>query len=148
MKHAKIIWICIVAIALLSIVPISIFRMTVGYRSITKAIEDFDFADVSQVLVYEGDWPKGNPRIVEDMGKIGLLIESLKTGEKYFPNHDKHNGFERVVIVQPQNLEFRVYQRTGDDHSVIIHLGESTSDSSWRSFGHMRCPLSSAWTEL
>ena len=122
--------------------------MLLRHRSVVSAIEKLESRDVDRILVYDGDWPRVEPRVVNDTEKITLLIKSLKTGKRYFPNHDRSNGFERVVFIEPQHLQFRVYQREGDSNSVIVGLGEWKGDSSYRSFGDIQCTLPTAWTDL
>ncbi|MGI9241115.1 MAG: hypothetical protein ACR2RV_09950 [Verrucomicrobiales bacterium] len=148
MKRARLVWTVLIVAALIPVLWIAVSQLLIKHRSILATIERLDSSDVERVLVYEGDWPKGEPRIVEDGEKIKWLVDSLKTGRRYFPNHDRKNGFERVVIVEPQHLQFRVYQREGDSNSMIVGLGEWKSASRYRSFGDIQCALPTAWTEL
>jgi hypothetical protein len=148
MKRAKLISIVLIVASLLPLAWIGVSQLLLRHRSIVIAIEMLESKDVERVLVYDGDWPRGTARVVEDTEKIKLLIESLKTGERHFSNHDRNNGFERVVFIEPQHLQFRVYQRVGDSSSVIVGLGEWKGASSYRSFGDIQCALPTAWTEL
>jgi hypothetical protein len=148
MKRTKLIRIGLIVASLLPLAWIVVDQILLKHRAIVIAIEKLESKDVERVLVYDGDWPSGTPRVVEDAEKIKLLIESLKTGARYFPNHDRNNGFERVVFIEPQHLQFRVYQRVGDSSSVIVGLGEWKGASSYRSFGDIQCALPTAWTEL
>ena len=147
MKRSRLIKIFVALAIVVPIVWIAVSQQ-MEYRSTLRAIEKLASTDVERVLVYEGEWPKGASRTVEDPEKITLLVTSLKSGKKYSPNHDQHNGFERVVILEPQQLQFRVYQKKGDPNHVIVGLGEWTSETSYRSFGHIECVLPKAWIEL
>ncbi len=147
-KRAKLILIVLIVTSLLPGVWIGVSQILLKHRSVVSAIEKLESRDVDRVLVYDGDWPRGIARVVEDTEKIEMLIISLKTGKRYFPNHDRNNGFERVVFIEPQHLQFRVYQREGDSSSVIVGLGEWKGDSSYRSFGYIQCALPEAWIDL
>lgn len=127
---------------------VTIYQHVFKFREVVEQIQSLQVGDVKQVNVYEGDWPKGEPRVVTDSAKIENLIVSLKAGERYFANHDKNNGFERVVIFQPQNLQLRIYQREGDDSGVIVGIGEWVRESSYRSFGSVHCESVGAWLDF
>ena len=149
MKRNK--WIAIFGkIAFFLMTFVIIWQLGFEHHKVVKAIDKLTPADVEKVLVYESDSPRGAFRVVEEAGRIKELVASLKSGKRYSPNHDRSNGFQRAVILEPQNLQFQVYQRDDEDNAVIVGLGEWNKDGFFRyqSFGYIRCQNPSAWKQL
>jgi len=138
----------VVASAIFPIVFVGLSQHGSDHRKVLKAIQGLDAREIKELHVYSDDWPRGSPSIIVDQEKISLLLASLKSGKRYFANHDQDNGFRRVVFLEPQHLQFSVYQKEGDTGAVIVGLGELTGETHYRSFGDIRCILPSAWKNL
>ena len=138
-------------IAIMVVVGVIFIGQERNFRRVQNDIEALQVEGVDHLIVYEGDWPRDRPRTVYDRAKIALVLESLRTGNSYSPSHDRHNGFERFVIIEPQGIELSIYQKIDDDSAVIVSLGDWDwhDTSAHRShYGYLRCKLPEAWKDL
>jgi hypothetical protein len=117
-------------------------------RSVLQVVAALKPDDVRSLVVYNEDWPGGEPRVVVDQAKIAALLVSLKAGERYSPAHDQQNGFERFIILKPQNIALGVYQKGEVKSAVIVKPGYWRGDQDYSTYGHLRCPNPDAWKSL
>lgn len=135
--------------ALLAVVLIVVMLMQSMARSRTlAAIKQLEAKQVNHLLVFDRNWPSGDARDVTDPEKITALIACLKLGVAYTANHDRQNGFERVIFIEPDLLQIGVYQKIGDDASVIVSLGKWKGETSYVHYGYLQCPADPFWKEL
>ncbi|MGY8643995.1 MAG: hypothetical protein ACKVJU_23235 [Verrucomicrobiales bacterium] len=135
-----------VVLAVAVIVVISI-QATARSRTVA-AIKKLEATQVDHLMVFDRDWPSGDSRDVTDPEKISALIACLKLGVDYTANHDRQNGFERVIFIEPDLLKIGVYQKIGDNESVIVKLGKWKGETSYVHYGYLRCPADPVWKEL
>ncbi len=137
-----------IAILLGAVVLVITLWQQVRLSQIQGKISALDAGDVSSLVVYEENWPQGEPRVVRDREKIGTILASLKSGKSYSSSHDQQNGFERFVILKPQGIVVSVYQKQGDDSAMIVTPGYRNGDGSHSAYGHIRCIDPAAWKDL
>lgn len=122
----------------LTVVLSTLCVQAVQFKQVRRDIAGLTCADVRDLLVFDGAYPDGSPRKVSDPDTITMVLSSLQVGSQYRPSHDQHNGFERCIVLEPHDLTLNVYQREGEENSVIVGVGS----------GYLRCPDADAWKKL
>lgn len=117
-------------------------------QNIQDAVVALNQKDVASLLVYDESWPRGEPRLVADREKIDSMMASLRSGNTYFPSHDQQNGFERFIILKPQNIALSVYQKGEENSVIIVKPGYWRSDKDYSTYGHLSCSPPDAWKSL
>ena len=115
---------------------------------VVAKIQKLEPSQVAHLVIFEGTMPSGESRNVSDTAKISALVACLKSGVGYAANHDRQNGFERVIFFEPNLLKISVYQKIDDPDSVIVGLGEWKSKTSYVHYGYLRCAADPFWKEL
>ena len=117
-------------------------------QNIQEAVLALDQNDVGSLVVYDESWPRGEPRLIVDREKIGAMLASLRSGRSYSPSHDQQNGFERFIILKPQNIALSVYQKGEENSEIIAKPGYWRSDKDYSTYGHLSCSPPDAWKNL
>lgn len=115
---------------------------------VVDKIQKLEPSQVDHLVIFDGALPSGESRNVYDPAKIKALVECLKSGVGYAANHDRQNGFERVIFFEPNLLKISVYQKIDDQQSVIVGLGEWKSETYYVHYGYLRCAADPFWKEL
>jgi hypothetical protein len=136
------------AIAIVTVVGWILFGQIRDFREVRKDLEGLSVNDVDSLRVYDGDFPMGEGRVIKDRTTIMLVISCLRSGEPYTANHDKQNGFERVVMIEPQGIHMRIYQKVGDQNYVIVSFGEFSGETHYSHYGSIRCSSGLTWKGL
>lgn len=138
----------ILGIFMMSSVVVIMFIQSLAWSRTVAAIEKLQPEQVDHLLVFDGTSPIGASREVSDSEKIEALVACLKSGSGYTADHDHQNGFERVIFLEPSLLQIGVYQKIGDNDSMIIRLGKWTKETAYFHYGYLRCPADPVWREL
>lgn len=117
-------------------------------HSVLQVVAALNPHDVKSLVVYDGDWPRGEPRAIVDQARIEALLASLKAGDRYSPAHDQQNGFERFIILKPQNIALSVYQKGEVKSAIIVKPGYWRGDQDYSTYGYLRCSNPNAWKSL
>ena len=125
--------------AVMLVVVLSTFLYQgLAFKQVRGQLAGLKSSQIQQLVVYDRPGPEGKSRVITDQALIAPMLKSLQAGARYWHNHGRNNGFERYVIIQPQQLKLGVYQCEGDPQAMIVSL----------SGGDIRCPNPAAWKQL
>jgi hypothetical protein len=117
-------------------------------HAVREAISLLDSNDVTSLVVFDEGRPRGESRLIVDRSKIEALLVSLQAGTSYYPSHDQQNGFERFIILKPQNIALRVCQKGDNGSPIIVKPGYWRSDQKYSMHGHLSCSPPDSWKSL
>jgi len=117
-------------------------------QRLQEVVSALNAGDVVSLVVYDADWPRGEPRLIVDRAKIAATLASLKSGKSYFPSHDQQNGFERFIILKPQNVALSIYQKGEEGSAIIVKPGYWRDNQDYSTYGHLSCSCPDAWKSL
>jgi hypothetical protein len=117
-------------------------------HDVREDLSKLDPSNVESLVVFEADYPRGEEKSIFDRSKIEALLLSLQAGKSYFPTHDQQNGFERFIILKPQNIALSVYQKGSSDSPIIVKPGYWRNDQDYSTYGYLSCSPPDSWKSL